>query len=157
MSSNNKTQNLRLNLWDGSDKPKRADFNYDNTILENIISSHLNDTTVHFASGEKDSIANPFVISTYIGNGANARLVSLSFQPRFLFIFANNMPLSVYDSTDDKMLVYAGAVAGSYHSPGITITEEGLNVVYTPNNPSIRNYYPMFNENAVKYTYIALK
>ena len=157
MSSNNKTQNLRLNLWDGSDRPKRADFNYDNEILESIITSHLNDTEVHFASGEKESIATPFVISTYVGNGANQRVVNLSFKPRFLFIFANYVPFNVYDSANDKIFAYSAAATRSYQTPGVTITDEGLTILHTPNSPTVRNFYPMLNENNTRYTYLALK
>lgn len=34
MGSTNKTSNLKLNSWIGSDKPQRVDFNYDNNILD---------------------------------------------------------------------------------------------------------------------------
>ena len=41
MGSTNKTGDLELNQWIGSDVPKMEDFNRDNEILDKTISEHI--------------------------------------------------------------------------------------------------------------------
>ena len=53
MSSTNKTKNLQLNSWIGSDRPKREDFNADNSIIDKAITDHVEDNTVNITSEER--------------------------------------------------------------------------------------------------------
>ena len=54
MSSTNKTSNLRLNNWNGTDKPERIDFNRDNDIIDSAITEHKNDTDIHINANERE-------------------------------------------------------------------------------------------------------
>ena len=47
MSSTNKTTNLKLNDWVGTDVPQREDFNADNQRIDKAIGDHTGNTTVH--------------------------------------------------------------------------------------------------------------
>ena len=41
MASTNKTEYLSLNAWVESDRPQRADFNSDNSIIDSALGAHL--------------------------------------------------------------------------------------------------------------------
>lgn len=50
MSSTNKTPNLGLNSWVGPDKPKMADFNFDNNIVDESFASLMGAINSHSSS-----------------------------------------------------------------------------------------------------------
>ena len=54
MSSTNKTTNLKLNDWVGTDVPQREDFNADNQRIDKAIGDHTGNTTVHITQAERD-------------------------------------------------------------------------------------------------------
>ena len=62
MASTNKTQNLGLNNWLETDKPKRIDFVSDNAIVDNILGTHIKDNDIHLTSSEKDRVSEPFEV-----------------------------------------------------------------------------------------------
>ena len=53
MSSTNKTTNLKLNDWVGTDVPQREDFNADNQRIDKAIGDHTGNTTVHITQAER--------------------------------------------------------------------------------------------------------
>lgn len=157
MSSSYKTPNLKLNLWDGSDKPKRADFNYDNETLDSIIGTHLADSVAHMTADERAKWNAPFVVGSYHGNGANTRVIPLDFTPSFIIVYANHMPWSLYDSSGDKLFSFGGISTVLYSSAGLALTENTLTVTETPNSPIHSNCYPRMNTSGYRYQYIAFK
>ncbi len=157
MSSNGKTPNLKLNIWAGSDKPKRTDFNYDNEILDTVISSHTLNSDIHISADERAKWSEAFVIGNYTGDGANSRTISLSFTPSILIVYANSIPMSVYDKTSDKMYSFGGVATSMYASPGIHIRENAFTITDTMGVPTLENYYPRMNTSNYRYQYIAFK
>ena len=69
MSSTNKTTNLKLNDWVGTDVPQREDFNADNQRIDKAIGDHTGNTTVHITQAERDLWGLPFYYYNYFGNG----------------------------------------------------------------------------------------
>ncbi len=157
MSSNYKTPKLALNLWDGSDKPKRADFNYDNETLDQTVGGHIEDAVIHVTAEEREKWNAPFRLGTYQGDGANTRVIKLDFTPTFLIIYANLIPWSVYDAANDRVYSYGGFSTSWYSSPGIYLDENAFTITNTPNNPIYNNYCPCMNTVGYRYQYIAFK
>lgn len=75
MSSTNKTTNLKLNDWVGTDVPQREDFNADNQRIDKAIGDHTGNTTVHITQAERDLWGLPFYYYNYFGNGKATRTV----------------------------------------------------------------------------------
>lgn len=48
MASSGKTERLKLNLWEETDKPKREDFCADNLAVEAAVTEHADDEEKHF-------------------------------------------------------------------------------------------------------------
>ena len=97
MSSTNKTTNLKLNDWVGTDVPQREDFNADNQRIDKAIGDHTGNTTVHITQAERDLWGLPFYYYNYFGNGKATRKVEVPspFRPRFAIVFADGMAPSV--------------------------------------------------------------
>lgn len=53
MGSTNKTGELELNQWIGSDVPKMEDFNKDNEIIDKILGEHIWDISKHVTAQQK--------------------------------------------------------------------------------------------------------
>ena len=77
MSSTNKTTNLKLNDWVGTDVPQREDFNADNQRIDKAIGDHTGNTTVHITQAERDLWGLPFYYYNYFGNGKATRKVEV--------------------------------------------------------------------------------
>ena len=53
MSSSAKTEKMGLNQWQGTDIPKRNDFNTDNQKIEDFVTTHTENTVLHTTQAEK--------------------------------------------------------------------------------------------------------
>ena len=53
MSSTNKTEELGLNQWVGTDVPKMEDFNNDNALIDKAISDHIWSASAHVTMEQK--------------------------------------------------------------------------------------------------------
>lgn len=116
MASSSKTPNLGLNLWSGSDSPKMADFNNDNTLIDTAI-KNLQD------QGGGGSSAAP-VSSSYVGDGEDVHIIELGFTPTWGIVYAHNKPpcATVEDGTATQVnfvyLTPGGRSVGCYLSNG---------------------------------------
>lgn len=157
MSSNSKTPILGLNSWAGSDKPKRADFNYDNEVIDTVIGGHINNPEVHLTSEERTKLNAPFFIGHYIGDDVNTRVIDLDFTPSLLIIFAHGAPLSAYDKTKDHVYAFGGFATPLYSTTGIYIGENNFTITDSTGVPTISNFYPRLNTGGYRYHYVAFK
>ncbi len=157
MSSNSKTPLLGLNSWAGSDKPKRDDFNYDNEVIDTVVGEHINDQDLHLSTEEKEKLNAPFLISYYIGDGVNTRVLTLDFTPSLVIIFAHGVPLSTYDKETDHVYAFGGFATPLYSTAGIYIGENKLTVTESTGAPTMSNFYPRMNNSGYRYHYIAFK
>lgn len=100
MGSAQKTDFLSLNKWISTDIPKREDFNYDNSTIDNAFKTHTNDMSKHISEAERSTWNEPHYVGFYYGNGSNsARTIETecSFEPSFAIVFAGNSPSGVTD------------------------------------------------------------
>lgn len=109
MSSTNKTTNLKLNDWVGTDVPQREDFNADNQRIDKAIGDHTGNTTVH-SPRRSGPVGAPFYYYNYFGNGKATRKVEVPspFRPRFAIVFADGMAPSVCKFSSSSQLPLCG-------------------------------------------------
>mgnify|MGYP005784239157 CR=1 FL=1 len=158
MASTNKTTNLNLNSWTGSDKPKREDFVNDNNIIDNKLGSHLLNEDIHITNTLKQKITNPFICSTYYGNGNESQTITLAFEPTLVIVFAQDKPLCEFDETNDYTINNSAMAAfnSAGESSGIYLNGTTITMSQSQTAPSNGIYNNLNNAN-LTYTYIAFK
>lgn len=157
MSSSNKTPNLGLNNWAGSDHPQRADFNSDNQLLDTLAGGHIKDGDIHVTAKEKEKWNSPVEFSMYFGTNADSREIKLGYQPTAVFVYPQDMPMIVTNSGTNIAECYFGAAGGIYGSRGISITSDGFNVRNNYRYQNSNNNLVMLNKANTNYIYLAWK
>lgn len=159
MSSTNKTTNLELNNWIGTDKPTRSDFVSDNTILDTIINAHTTDTDVHLSTDQKNKLDAPYVADVSLGDGQASKSITLTFAPKLVIYYLRNKPFSEYDATNGYTLCNAGIAANlenaSLGSGGITLY--GNTFTLTQSTTASNGVFMNLNKNNGQYAYVAFK
>lgn len=153
MASGSYTPNLHLNAWEASDRPKRADFVSDNTIIDTQLGGHLANGNIHLSAAEKALLNEPYVSMMYAGNGESERTIELDFRPKFVFIYKRGVPFVTYSNGVNVVNSAAGSY-GQGASVGITVTNTGVVVCEGTATNGIR---ASLNENLTHYTLIAFK
>ena len=150
MPTENKTANLGLNSWLGTDKPQRADFVEDNIIIDTAITNHLNDFDLHL-------LKNPFKIGVFAGNGSSSQDITFDFYPRIVFVFLRNAPFTEYDSSNGYTKVNAAVVAanGGGGTIGASLFLDTLTVSQSTSASNGR--FKNLNASGSQYFYIAFK
>lgn len=155
MPSSYKTEHLGLNRWIGSDKPKRADFNDDNTLIDTAFAEHLADHTAHATQEEKELWNEPFAAGSYTGDNAASRTISLGFTPRAVCVSAVGIaPISM--NLNGEVFVRSGFATAFGSTKAVELTQDGFsvrNAIYTPPDGET----PKLNMNNIAYIYLAWK
>lgn len=156
MASTNKTDNLALNLWEGTDRPQRGDFNSDNMIIDQALGNHIDDSTLHLTETEKARVKRPVMNYSYVGSGESEATVTLSVIPTMVLVFCEGKPHTVYDSSLACTRAYCGmAVYGAGATSGITLEGGALKVTQdTAPSSGIMN---CFNEADLQYKVIVIR
>lgn len=109
MPTQNKTANLNLNSWLGTDKPKREDFVSDNTILDNIIHSHTTDTNIHLTEADRQILAGSQITAELLqGDGKAIKSHTLSFAPSMVIVLLATEPFTDFDFTNNCVICNGG-------------------------------------------------
>ena len=158
MSSTNKTTNLKLNSWIGSDLPQREDFNRDNSIIDSAVTAHTSDAALHTSTAEKSKWNTPYYLGTYFGNGSSSRNLDLScdFQPSWGLLFAANAMPGVSDFSNKAHYNYFALVSKSGSVNGVTLNGKRLTLVQSATAVN-GNEYRSFNETGTTYVYIMFR
>ena len=153
MASTNKTTHLRLNNWIESDKPKRAYFVADNTIIDSVLGTHINDSDLHLTLIEKARVSNPYSISLEYGTGSATETYNAGFEPKMAIIFKVTSPLvrdiNGYPSVSMAIATTKGSTGGATLS-GSTLTVKQST---TSENGVLYN----LNENNAAYVIVFFK
>lgn len=160
MSSTNKTENLMLNNWTGSDKPQRVDFNYDNEVIDREITRHNQDTDVHVNEGERERWNTYMYSETFYGNGNEKRVIKTKcpFSARFGLIFADESPLSIVRFDGKNQHSYFGVFSPLVNSLGLYLEEDGITLNVTHSSlPVIVNEYVNYNEIGLQYRIVMFR
>lgn len=159
MPTENKTPNLNLNSWLGTDKPKRQDFVDDNTILDTVIANHLADTISHMSASEKALLSAPFKVDVLAGDGNSSCAHTLPFSPKLVIVFLKNNPPIQYNS-ENNYYVYNFAIAtqSSYgSSKGATLSGNTLTLEQTQSSTPASGVFINLNKYFGQYVYVAFK
>lgn len=160
MSSRYKTANLKLNSWIGSDKPKRADFNADNEIIDREFSAHINDTTLHITQQERDNWSTFVKTEVYFGDGKSERTITLDcdFDVSCVIVFANNRPISIANFTDKRHYNYFAFVCKTGATLGAKFSSDFKSIVVKQDaTAELYNEFANMNELGVSYTYVMFR
>ena len=130
MSSTNKTPNLKLNSWVGIDVPCREDFVRDNNIIDNKVSSHCADNSIHIKDEEREVWNTPIHLQTYFGDGSDYQTVELycDFEPKWGFVYAAQYPTSRCDVRNNTNYHYFGFFTRGVTEAGLEIKGKQLTV-----------------------------
>lgn len=154
MASSNYTSNLHLSAWSESDRPKRADFVSDNSIIDRELGGHLANTAMHLTAAEKAKLGEPFTVQLYAGSGASSRDISLGFQPKLVIIYKRGVPPVVLKNGGTTVNSAVGAYGHGY-TTGIVVTSTGVTVCESAQNSD--GVAVSLNESGSQYTLIAFK
>lgn len=157
MSSRNKTANLGLNNWAGSDRPQRADFNGDNAILDAQVGGHIKNGDIHVTAAEKAKWNAPTDFSGYFGTNAESREITLGYQPTAVFVYPQDMPMIDVNFDAKTTECYFGAAGGTFNSRGISISSDGFTVRNNYQYQSSSSDRVMLNKAGVNYIFLAWK
>ncbi|MBQ2944273.1 MAG: hypothetical protein IJD93_06265 [Ruminococcus sp.] len=156
MPSANKTERLGLNLWQGSDRPQRNDFNSDNFIVEEVVGDHIENTEIHLSEAEKTRVRMPMVTVSFVGNGEARRTVALPSVVTTVIVFCDSMPCAVYDSTTLCTRNYAGfSMYGAGFSAGINFNS--MSVTVSQDEEPENGFMNCLNESGKTYRVIGFR
>ena len=157
MPTENKTTNLQLNSWLATDKPKREDFVNDNTIIDTILGSHINNSNIHLSGNIMDTINSKFAIGVITGNGEATKVTTLSFTPKFLIVYLVNQPPIKYDSNNGYYLYNFALGNNTYGcSKGLSISGSNVTLKQSTTTPT-DGVFLNLNKNYGQYVYFAIK
>lgn len=159
MSSTNKTEYLGLNSWASTDVPKRTDFNYDNSVIDEAMKNHNDNSDVHLRNGERDIWNSPYYMGVYYGTGGSAErtiATGCPFQPRFGIIFANGTAPAVTNFSGSANSNYFALVSSRANTIGASVSGNNL-LVKSSAAPSVSNEYPNLNASGYTYCYILFR
>ena len=155
MPSTYKTPKLGLNDWIGTDKPKRADFNADNAILESVVSAHSENGTAHFSEAEKTRFTDLVNITTYTGDGTRTHSGSFAFTPKMIVIYpAAKAPVSMMANGDVSIRSAYATASGA--SKGLTLTGQSFQTTQSLSTPADGEILAL-NENGTTYVVVAIR
>lgn len=160
MSSTNKTQNLALNSWVPTDKPQRIDFNYDNEIIDRVVSEHNSDAVRHITYEERERWNSMVYTGMYFGNGEVQRVIATGcpFEASFVLIFATARPASTVDFVQGNKYNYIACASPIADSLGIRYDSEDGNItVVNTVLPVYEKEHVNLNENGIAYTYVMFR
>lgn len=155
MSSTNKTDYLKLNSWLGTDRPQRIDFVDDNTIIDNAIKNHVQNTTIHCTSTDKSKIENPYVMISYTGTGEETNVITFAFNPKLAIVFAKDSPPVEINSSGNTIVNQAIVAKSQGGTGGATIN--GYNVTVTQSTSAINGVFLNLNKYNGQYCVIGFK
>jgi len=159
MSSTNKTEFLGLNSWASTDIPKRADFNHDNSVIDEAMKNHSENNDVHLRDGEREAWNSPYYMGVYYGTGGSAErtvVTGCPFKPRFGVIFANGTSPSVTNFSGSLNYNYFALVSLRANTIGASISGSDL-IVKSFSMPSVSNEYPSLNSSGYTYCYVLFR
>lgn len=158
MSSTNKTEYLKLNNWASTDIPKRADFNYDNAVIDEAMNSHCSNGNLHINDGERERWNLPYYMGFYYGNAESTRTVQTNcpFEPSFGIIFANGTAPSVTNFAGSYKSNYFALISLRANTIGASLSGNNI-VVRSPANAVVSNEYANLNASGYTYCYILFR
>lgn len=155
MATTSYTQNLGLSAWGASDRPKRIDFVTDNTIIDQVLGEHVNNSDIHVTAEDKARLQNPYTVYTYLGDGEAQRTIELSDEYKFAIVFQKFYPMVEIDSNQN--IVSHFAVVGRSFGSSANIELRKQSLVVTQDTEATDGVINNFNEAEGQYVALLFK
>lgn len=156
MPSTNKTTNLNLNSWISTDKPKMADFNSDNLILDSTVGTHINDASKHLSTSDRTLLENQVVSGNFTGTGSPNGTLTLDFTPKAVFVYLKGKPLTEYDAVNGYTICNAAFVTANGASAGISINNKTVTLSQSQSEATDGVFFNLY-KSSTQYGYVALR
>ena len=155
--TSNKTTNLGLNNWVGTDKPKRSDFVEDNLLLDETVGGHILDAAAHFSAADREKWDDPVAQNIYSGTGAAEFTLNFGFSPKVVFVFCyNKSPVEVSADGTDTIANF-GMATQRAHTAGISMSGGSVTVSQSQSVPSAGGTFLNLNSGTAQYGYLAFR
>lgn len=162
MASTYKTEHYGLNNWLGSDKPKREDFNQDNSRVDSALNQIQTQMDMHtvstvHVSGQERTAWNGkarIVTGAYMGDGKASRVIALGFAPQFVAVWPAAYPPVTFDSLAGVTTAMSAFGTAGSESLGLALSETGF-TVQNSSGTSPMGLEVMLNMAQVPYGYAA--
>lgn len=156
MPTSHKT-GLGLNAWVGSDCPMRQDFVDDNALLDELISTHVNDQDQHLSAADRALLESGIVIGRYTGDGAASKKITLESQPKFVMVFMMMNPTVLYDLEKNYSLVCSGFALEGISSGAAALSGSTLTVYQSASDPPVGGQKNNLNAKGSSYFYAVFR
>jgi len=158
MGSSNKSEFLGLNIWAGTDIPKRTDFNYDNALIDGALKEHCEDMQQHVTQKEREEWSKPYYMNVYFGNSAATRTIvtGCPFEPTLGIVFANVTAPAVTNFSNSMNNNYFAVVSKRANTLGASLSGRNL-AVKQSSTAAASNEYACFNATGYTYCYILFR
>ena len=154
MAASKKTTVLGLSLWNGTDKPRRADFVADNEALEELVGGHLQDDSVQLTAARAEKVDTPWDVRTYAGNGLTERTLLFSYEPTMVLVFP--VGRGMYEHSGGCTKQYGGMAVPGSGSLGVSVNSIQVTIRQDAAPPASGCMASM-NETGVNYRMIAFR
>ena len=138
------TKNYNLPQWKKDDRIMMDDFNSAMSSIE----TGLSDNAQAAARAQKTADTLPYVVGSYVGDGAEERTISVGFRPRFV-ILCQSQSASATSYTGFHTLIAGPTVT----SDRLYMTDTGFRLTVGPSTHTL----PRVNEWKAPYDYIAFR
>lgn len=158
MSSSNKTANLQLNSWIGTDRPKMADYNSDNEKIDAAFGSHTGDMQTHLSQEDRERLETPVYVGTYFGDGAIEKTIATGcpFEACYALVFPLSGAAIVTKFETKACTHYFAAASKAGASIGLRISGRDI-IVKQSTSATVGNEYAALNAKGVGYFYILFR
>ena len=157
MPTSNKTPNLGLNNWVGTDKPKRSDFVEDNLLLDAALGGHISDMDVHFSAADREKWNDPVVQNVYSGTGQAEFVLNFEFSPKVVLVFCYNKGPGEISADGTYTIVNFGLATQRVHTAGISMSGNSVTVSQSQSVPGSGGTYLNLNSGTAQYGYLAFR
>lgn len=151
MPSTNKTPTLRLNQWLETDKPTRADFVADNSLIDSSLGGHIINGMIHLTDEEKRRVGTPFEFRVVQGTDTDERVISLGFQAKIVIYIALDCP--PVEFTNGKSVINFCIAARGYGGSGGGVIAD-TELIVNQASPNSESY--VYNLNNSDYQYLII-
>ncbi len=155
MASTSYTKNLGLCAWNSTDRPKRMDFVQDNNIIDTKLGEHLSDSSIHVTAKEKEAIASPYKVITYVGDGKAQKTISLDSSYTYAIVFQKFYPPVEMDASGNAVTRFA--VVGRTFGSNADVMLKSESIVVVQGASVTQGMINNFNEEEGQYVMLLFK
>ncbi len=121
-----------------------------------LCGSHIQNQDIHLSETQKIRLDTPYKTGSFFGTGTASQTIDVGFEPTFVVLICNGMP--IFDINFDKKAAYTYAGFGFKNgcSLGLEITSNGFKVKYSKTE-SLAGVYPHLNAMGVTFRYMAFR